>query len=325
MWQSSCAIEKIKARAAMYAQLRAFFFQRNILEVETPILSRSTATDPQLESISAQLRIQAGQEFLNYYLHTSPEFPMKRLLASGTGAIYQICKTFRNGETGTRHNPEFSMLEWYRPDFSITQLMDEVAALVSGVLGPISVTQLSYQHAFKRYLSIDPFEVSDQDLALLSKKLTHYDGPVLMRDDYLNLLLSHSIEPHLGVDVAGKICPVFLTEYPPSQSSLAQVITNGEGIKVAQRFELYIQGLELANGYFELTDATEQEARFEADNAERKALGLPEIPLDRHLLEAMVSGLPVCSGVAMGLDRLLMIKEKARSIKEVLNFPIERA
>lgn len=325
MWQSSCSVEKIKARAAMYAQLRAFFSQRDILEVETPILSCSTATDPQLESISAQLRFQTDQNTLSYYLHTSPEFPMKRLLASGTGSIYQICKTFRNGEVGTRHNPEFSMLEWYRPDFSLSQLMDEVAALISLILGPISVTQLSYQDAFKHYLSIDPFSISDQDLAKLSKKVTHYDGPVLTRDDHLNLLLSHSIEPRLGSDADGNICPLFLTEYPPSQASLAQVKINEQGIKVAQRFELYIQGLELANGYFELTDAKEQEGRFLADNVARQALGLPEIPIDKNLLAAMSKGLPTCSGVALGLDRLLMIKEKARSIDEVLSFPIERA
>jgi len=334
MWQPSCSIEKLKARAELYAQVRAFFYRRKVLEVETPLLSISTATDPHLESICAQVKIQMDQTAQNYFLHTSPEFPMKRLLASGSGPIYQICKTFRNGETGARHNPEFTMLEWYRPGFSLDDLMSEVESLIYETLAPKftlshRIEKLTYRESFQRYLSIDPFEIADADLAHHARKLTGYAGPDMARDDYLNLLLSICIEPQLGkaADKGNKnqLNPVFLYEYPPSQASLAQVSISKEGIFVAQRFELYIDGLELANGYFELTDPKEQVHRFENDNIERLNLGLPKIPMDNNLITALEAGLPACAGVALGLDRLLMVKEQAQSISEVLAFPIDRA
>jgi len=335
MWRASCTVEMLKARAEFYAQLRAFFCDRGVFEVETPVLSRSTATDPQLESINAELSIHLGGLQEKFYLHTSPEFPMKRLLASGSGAIFQICKTFRNGESGSRHNPEFSMLEWYRPGFELTDLMLEVAELIETVLGEgvsfnkaqggIKPDVLTYRDAFLKYLSIDPFKISDADLKRKSHELASYNGPELARDDYLNLLLSICIEPHLGISHDDKLMPVFLCEYPPSQASLAQVSLSDGGIPVAQRFELYINGLELANGYFELTESEEQLARFEQDNLERNALGLPQIPIDLNLVEALRNGMPSCAGVALGLDRLLMIKTRAPSIQHVIAFPIDRA
>jgi len=333
MWQPSCSIEKLKARAEFYAQIRAFFYKRNVLEVETPLLSISTATDPHLESICALVKTQMDQVEQNYFLHTSPEFPMKRLLASGSGSIYQICKTFRNGETGSRHNPEFTMLEWYRPGFSLDDLMSEVESLIYETLAPKftlsrGIEKLTYRESFLRYLSIDPFEIADADLEIKARELTAYAGPDMVRDDYLNLLLSICIEPQLGKITSDKknhLSPVFLYEYPPSQASLAQVSISKEGISVAQRFELYIDGLELANGYFELTDPKEQVNRFEQDNAERRHLNLPEIPFDINLISALKKGLPACAGVALGLDRLLMVRERAQSISEVLAFPIERA
>jgi len=319
-WRASCSQANLKARAALYAQVRAFFVARHVLEVETPLLSVSTATDPQLESIQAQVKIHVGLEAKPYYLQTSPEFPMKRLLASGSGAIYQICKTFRNGETGRKHNPEFTMLEWYRPGFSLEDLMQELEQLTTQILGTAEAERLSYRDAFLHYVNIDPFNVKDAELALRAQTLADYHGPEMSRDDNLNLILSICIEPNLGIDR-----PCFLYEYPPSQASLAKVNLSSAGVPVAQRFELYIQGMELANGYFELTDADEQAKRFAQDNCERSQIDLPTIPPDEHLVAAMKHGLPACSGVAVGLDRMLMLKVDAKSIEDVLTFPITRA
>lgn len=320
IWQPGCSRTMLKARAEFYAQIRAFFMAREVMEVETPLLSRSTATDPQLASVPVQLRQDLPCDPQVYYLQTSPEFPMKRLLAAGSGPIFQICKTFRDGETGARHNPEFSMLEWYRPGFNLNDLMNEVADLASEVCELASPNQCTYQQAFQTYLDIDPFSIGDSALAQLAEDKADYRGETLGRDDYLNLLLSLFVEPKLGQGT-----PTFLTEYPASQASLAKTRRNADGHAVAERFELYINGLEIANGYFELTDATEQRARFEGDNRERKALGLPEIPLDEHLLSALESGMPSCAGVALGLDRLLMIQQEVSCIEEVLSFSVARA
>ena len=319
-WRASCSQSNLKARAELYALIRAFFVARKVLEVETPILSTSTATDPQLESISASVRKNIASEAEPYYLHTSPEFPMKRLLASGSGAIYQICKTFRNGESGRKHNPEFSMLEWYRPGFSLSDLMQELELLMNDVLGAASAERLTYRDAFLRYVGIDPFEIAGDLLAIKARDLAEYAGPEMSRDDNLNLILSMCIEPYLGVEQ-----PCFLCEYPPSQASLAQICLSSAEHQVAQRFELYINGMELANGYYELTDVQEQSKRFKQDNQERCLVDLPAIPPDENLIAAMAHGLPACSGVAVGLDRVLMLKVGAQSIDEVLTFPIDRA
>ncbi|MDX1453173.1 MAG: EF-P lysine aminoacylase EpmA [Oleiphilaceae bacterium] len=318
-WRPSANLQILKARAALYAQIRAFFAQRNVLEVETPILNRSTASEPLLASIGAQVRMheQGGHEKL--YLHTSPEYPMKRLLAAGAGAIFQICKTFRDGETGRRHNPEFTMLEWYRPGFALHDLMGEVSDLLVGVLQCQPPQVSTYRQVFEQHVGIDPFTASLRLLNEQARKLAAYEGPELERDAALDLLMACVIEPRLGLNA-----PLFVTEYPPTQASLARVIQDAQGQAVAARFELYIQGVELANAYWELCDATEQRARFEQDNLQRRAMGLPEIPLDEHLLAAMEAGLPECSGVALGIDRLLMIQQGANSLEEVLAFPIER-
>ena len=331
-WFPSCRLDALKVRAEAYAQIRAFFYQRQVLEVDTPLLSSSTATDPFLASVPAFLRQSFGETSKPFYLHTSPEFPMKRLLAAGSGAIYQLCKCFRDGESGHRHNPEFTMLEWYRPGFSLGQLMAEVAELVSTVLVPVkpSLKHISYRQAFQLYLGIDPFTLPDSQLRELAVDKTGYtpsesDESLLSRDDYLNLLLSACIEPKLGFDDKGAPELCFLSGYPASQASLAKLTQDESGQSVAERFELYIQGLEIANGYFELTDAQEQARRFQQDNRQRQHLQLPEIALDTRLLAALESGLPECSGVALGVDRLLMIKLQANSIDEVLSFPIRLA
>ena len=331
-WKPSCSLGAIKARAEVYASIRAFFYAREVLEVETPLLSKSTATDPFLDSIQTHLSLANGLTAQAYFLHTSPEFPMKRLLASGSGPIYQLCKTFRNAETGHRHNPEFTMLEWYRPGFDMNQLMLEVSELVSRVLNYSSVVpeKLSYREAFLNFLGIDPFLVSDAELIELAHDKAGYfaseDSSVYTnRDDYLNLLLSICIEPFLGKNEKGDHKPVFLYGYPASQASLAKLKQDEFGEEIAERFELYINGLEIANGYFELTDAQEQRSRFEKDNAKRRSLELPMIPVDENLLGALEEGMPECSGVALGVDRLLMIKLDASRIEEVISFPITRA
>ncbi len=328
-WRPSAGLEMLKIRAEVNALIRDFFQQRQVLEVDTPILGLASATDPHLASISAFMSRSPGQSGERFYLHTSPEFPMKRLLAAGSGAIYQLCKCFRDAETGRRHNPEFTMLEWYRPGFSLEALMNEVAELVKQLLAGFSlpVRVVSYRQVFDIYLGIDPFIVSDSELRVLAETKTGWKQDAqakaaLARDDYLNLLLSSCIEPHLGKDEHGQPELCFLIAYPASQASLARVKNDEYGQSVAERFELYIQGLEIANGYDELTDAQEQRQRFESDNQLRRQLGLPEVAIDKRLIAALTAGLPACSGVALGLDRLLMVRQQATSIDEIISFPL---
>lgn len=247
---------------------------------------------------------------------------MKRLLAAGAGDIYQICKTFRKYEFGQRHNPEFSMLEWYRQGFSLEELMAEVFALVSEVLPlPRVMETLSYREAFVRYLALDPFDCDDEELPQLCLEHCAYQGPRLARDEYLDLLLSHTVEPYLGKEDRA----TFLWAYPASQAALAETDTDSQGNQIAKRFELYLNGLEIANGYQELTDSVEQRRRFESDNQQRRSMGCEEIPIDENLIAALASGMPACSGVALGLDRLLMVQAQTSNIQDVLAFPFDRA
>ena len=324
MWWPSCSNESIKARAELYAQLRAFFMSRGVLEVETPVLSQSGSTDPYLESLCLD-------QDQTYYLQTSPEFAMKRLLASGIGDIYQVCKSFRCNEVSARHNPEFTMLEWYRIGFSLDELVQEIYALVSEVLDlpkeggitskPSSAYRLvTYKKAFNDILNINPFHESLSSLQAMCVRETNYEGSPLDRDGCLDLLLSVCIEPSLGVDK-----PCFLIDYPESQAALARIEVDAEGDRVGRRAELYIRGLELANAYDELTDAVEQRRRFEEDLLMRSELGLPNVTLDSRLLEALEDGIPACAGVALGIDRLLMLKMGASSLSDVVAFTHERA
>ncbi|UZE96981.1 EF-P lysine aminoacylase EpmA [Alkalimarinus alittae] len=318
-WRPSCQLAALRLRADILAATRCFFAERSVLEVETPLLSYSTATDLHLASVSAQVDLPHQQGSKQMFLQTSPEFAMKRLLAAGSGAIYQTTKSFRNGESGIRHNPEFTMLEWYRPGFSLSELMSEVADYLSVVAKLDKPDVITYQQAFLQYLNIDPHRADEQTLFQLAKQKTGISGDGLSRDDCLDLLLTHCIESKLGCEK-----PVFMIEYPASQASLAN-IKEIDGIKLAQRFELYANGLELANGYDELIDADEQLHRFKADNKARKLDGLPEIPIDHHLIEALKSGLIKCSGVALGMDRLQMVIQKTSSIDDVIAFPVGRA
>jgi lysyl-tRNA synthetase class 2 len=310
-WRPSATLENLQARAGLLARLRAFFADRQVLEVETPLLVQSTVTDPHIDSWSVE-----GTA----YLHTSPEYAMKRLLAAGFGPIYQIAKVFRKGERGSRHNPEFSLLEWYRPGFDHWAMMDEVADLLAHVLGQQQVVHISYRDAFMEVLGIDPHRIELAELIATTRKLIDVQLDSRQRDDWLNLLLSHLIEPQLG-----RSAPTFLYNYPASQAALAQISRDENGNAVAERFELYIHGLEIANGYRELLDVAEQKRRFEADLHYRQQAGMPCPQVDQHLLAALEFGLPECAGVALGLDRLLMLQLAASRIDDVISFPFERA
>ncbi len=310
----------LRRRAQFIEAIRAFFREREVLEVDTPLLASCGATDPHLDSITANYHAAPGQSSRPLYLQTSPEFAMKRLLALGSGPIFQLGHCFRDGERGRRHNPEFTMLEWYRPGFDLADLMAEVAELVHCVAAVSLGERLTYREAFYRHAAIDPFSATDMELAARASTLSGLPAEGMERDDALDIILSHQVEPRLGFNGA-----TFIYHYPPSQAALARVCEEEDGTRVAQRFELYIQGLEIANGYFELTDAAEQARRFAADNERRRVLGKPEVPVDTRLLAALASGLPSCAGVALGVDRLLMIATGAETIDAVLPFPLDRA
>jgi len=300
-WQPTCNRAALAARSALYRQIRTFFESRNVLEVDTPLLSQAAVSDPNITPM---------QTSDQRWLQTSPEYAMKRLLCAGSGDIWQLCKVFRRGEAGQRHNPEFTMLEWYRLDWSLSQLMDEVRDLVRAVFASrwaeLPEIRLNYAEALSQYAGISVHTASDQDIAQLGRKAAGNDLD-LDRDGWLDIIMSHLVEPALPKDTL-----VFIDEFPASQAALAKVAADDDGHAVAQRFELFFNGTELANGYHELTDALEQRRRFEKEAQGR--------PLDERLLAAMVSGLPECSGVAMGIDRLLMHQLQATQITNVLSF-----
>ncbi|MEM8594457.1 MAG: EF-P lysine aminoacylase EpmA [Pseudomonadota bacterium] len=319
-WASSASVDTLRTRASLLRDVREFFFQRDVLEIETPLLGRHTVTAPFINSF----RVQQG----GGYLQTSPEYAMKRLLASGCDSIYQICKAFRQGERGDQHNSEFTMLEWYRVGFSLDELMGETEALITQILTPVysdlPIERISYRDAFIRYANVDPFCVSDEELARVASRHIEFQFELSERDDYLDLLLSHCVEPHLGVIEEGGVSLCFMTDYPASQASLA-CVKNTEYGEVALRFEAYVNGIELANAYQELTDATALASRWEADQTKRMVLGLADVEKDERLLAAQVAGLPQCSGIALGLDRLLMLQLKQTEIASVIAFTDERA
>jgi lysyl-tRNA synthetase class 2 len=304
----------------MLAELRAFFHERGVLEVETSILSAAANPDPAIEPLCLDATLAPASSG-RWYLQTSPEFPMKRLLAAGSGPIYQVCKVFRAAERGRRHHPEFTMLEWYRPGFSLDALMDEVAELVQCLLGrPIDVERVGYADLFRERLGLDPWVCSAAALQECATAAGIADATTLDldADGWLDLLLTHCIESHLG---RGRL--TFVCGYPPSQAALARVHPGPP--PTAARFELYLEGMELANGFDELSEVEEQRERFQRDLAARDECGQPPLPLDERLLAGLRIGLPRCCGVALGLDRLLMCATGAGHIDEVLAFPIERS
>jgi lysyl-tRNA synthetase class 2 len=317
-WRPNAPIHNLRARAKVLAQVRQFFAEHNVLEVETPVLSHCAVSDPFIDSLEVSFGFQPGIEDERLYLQTSPEYAMKRLLAAGSGDIYSMAKVFRNGESGRRHNPEFTMLEWYRLGFDDRRLMAEVDALLRSVIPDLEVSYLSYAQLFESELGLDPHTASVERLQRVCRE--HVDAPFEDddRDTWLNLLMSHVLEPRLQG-------AVFIHSYPASMAALAQVREDENGRPVAARFELFVNGIELANGYHELTDAAEQARRLQADQQQRAALGLPQRPLEQRLVQALETGLPDCAGVALGVDRLVMLALGMGSLDQVVSFMHERA
>jgi len=321
-WRPVADLQQLRARAQLLGVIRQFFADRAVLEVETPLLCRTTGTDPQLDFFSSQLHSLPQPTTL--FLQTSPEFAMKRLLAAGSGSIYQICKAFRNAESGRFHNPEFTMLEWYRLGFSLQQLMDEVVQLLMRVLHAalpqLATLQISYQALFLDLTGLDPLQFSRVDYQSYATRHGYPEADGLCGEEHglwLDFLFSHCVQKAMP---AQTLCLVH--DYPALQSSLARL--HPLDSRVTERFEVFINGLELGNGFFELADAEEQAARFAAEIRYRQCQGLPAVEQDHLLLDALQAGLPDCSGVAIGLDRLLMIATGCTSIEQVLAFPLAR-
>jgi lysyl-tRNA synthetase class 2 len=317
-WRPTASLAVLRRRAEALALTREFFRQRNVLEVETPALVNAPVSDLNIGSVRVEM---PGREGAPLFLHTSPEYAMKRLLAAGSGDIYQLCHVFRGAERGRQHNPEFTMLEWYRLGFSLERLMDEVAELTQALLGSkLPVEMLSYRDALRRHAGIDPLDADDAQLRRAAQALG-LDAARAQdsgRDELLDLIVGAQVGPALGADGL-----TFMHRYPATQAALARL--DADDPRVALRFELYLHGIELANGYHELSSAAEQRMRFSTDQQARKARGLPAFSLDQHLLAALDAGLPDCAGVALGFDRVLMLAVGAANIDEVLAFPTERA
>lgn len=323
-WKSNAVPKYLRQRSAIIDKIRAFFAARGVLEVETPLLCSATATDPHINSFGVLIENNAGEPpalpgVKVWYLQTSPEFPMKRLLVQGIGSIYQISKAFRASERGRFHNPEFTLLEWYREGFNHHQLMDEIDELMYDILCTPPADRITYAEAFYTYLGVDPFQSTIDDLRTCAKDqnfvdLENYKNE--SKDFWLQLLMSHYIEPHLG-----KNKPVFVIDFPSSQAALAKI--NAENPLLADRFELYFKGVELANGYHELCDAKEQRARFSSDIDYRVKHGMAQVPMDERLLAALEEGMPAAAGVALGVDRLVMLACGAGSVDEVISFTYE--
>ena len=316
-WQPSAPIANLLKRAAILVEIRRFFADRGVLEVETPTMSQATVTDVHLFPFETRFVGPGAAECLTLYMMTSPEYHMKRLLAAGSGPIYQMGRSFRNEEAGRHHNPEFTMLEWYRPHYDMYRLMNEVDDLLQQVLDCESAEPLSYQQAFLRHLDIDPLSAEKAQLREAAAKLdlSNIADTEEDRDTLLQLLFTVGVEPHIGREK-----PAFVYHFPASQAALAEIST--EDHRVAERFEVYFKGIELANGFRELTDGREQQQRFEQDNRKRAERGLPQQPIDYNLLAALQHGMPECSGVALGVDRLVMLALGAESLSDVLAFPV---
>ncbi len=316
-WGPVPTIDHLRERAKIIADVRLFFAKRKVLEVETPLVGAYSVTDPHMDAIKTESPFGVPA---SYYLQTSPEYAMKRMIAAGFGSIFQICKSFRRGEKGSRHNPEFTMLEWYRPGFDHFDLMDEVSELMCMVLSCQPVRQMTYRQLFEQYLNIDPHSENSTSLERIAREQIDIQMQSENKDDWLNVLMTEIIEPQIGIEA-----PLFIYNYPASQCALAKVVLDGEGVPVAERFELYFRGVELANGYHELTDSNEQRRRFKKDQDLRQRLNRVDIAIDKNFMAAIDSGLPACAGVAMGMDRLIMTALELDTIDDVLSFPIDRA
>ena len=323
-WRPTTSLDVLKLRASILVRIRAFFARLGVLEVDTPVLSRAASTDPALSSFKTCYHGPGAQQDEHCCGHTSVESPMKRLIAAGIGSIYQLCKVFRDGESGAQHNPEFTLLEWYRTGFDHLDLMDEVERLIRDALAdslPIaSVQHWRYRDLFIEIAAIDPFSATAAELraALHSNHDVTAVGLSLDdRDAWLDLLLTHVIVPRLGTGL------VFIRDYPASQAALAR-LRHGSP-PVAARFEVYLDGIELANGFHELADALQQRQRFEVELERRRDSGDEMVRMDEKLLSALSAGLPNCAGVALGIDRLLMLASHSKRIQDVIAFPFDKA
>lgn len=318
-WRPYAKPQQWRLRAQLLRTIRQFFAEHDVLEVETPLLCQATGTDPQLDFFVSQW--QNGPQPKTLYLQTSPEFAMKRLIAAGSGSIYQICKAFRQGESGRFHNPEFTILEWYRLGFDLTMLMDEVSVLLHRLLPDLSIKKIEYRQLFQQYIQLDPLQFNRNSYRQTAEKLGFIDADRICADEHaiwLDFLFSHAIQPNLAKHQIDLVYG-----YPAVLSSLARLNENDP--RISERVEVFINGIEVGNGYHELTDAKEQGRRFQREISYRKAQQLPAVTADLNLLAALQNGLPECSGIAIGLDRLLMIICNTSSIDEVLSFPVSRA
>ncbi|EXI61266.1 lysyl-tRNA synthetase [Mannheimia granulomatis] len=317
-WKPTASISHLIQRAKIMGELRKFFTDRGILEVETPILSEFSVTDIHLSTFNTQFMSPFASNAKTLHLMTSPEYHMKRLLAAGSGPIFQICKVFRNEEAGKKHNPEFTMLEWYRPHFDMYRLINEVDDLLQQILDCEPAESFSYQFVFQTYVGLDPLSASKAQLVEKARKHGLQCEDDENRDTLLQFLFSEVVEANIG-----KERPTAIYHFPSNQAALAQI--SSEDHRVAERFEFYYQGLELCNGFHELDDADEQIRRFEQDNIQREKIGLEPQQLDTRFLAALKAGIPNCSGVALGIDRLMMIAMGVNKIEDVMAFGIENA
>jgi len=322
-FQPTASIEMLQRRSELTLAIHQFFSTRDFIHVETPLLSHDTVVDRYIHPVGLQKSTVTGRESdqETLWLQTSPEFCMKRLLASGATAIYQIAKAFRQAESGGRHNPEFTMLEWYRVGDDMRAGMELLSDFASAILNRPKSELLSYGDAFRKIAEVDPFADTVESFGEALQKhgvsISEF-AEETDRDFWLNLILSHLIEPKLGFE-----SPVIIYDWPPSQAALA--IVRDDSPPVAERFELYVDGVELGNGYHELLDADELERRNEENNSLRAIDGSVPLPVESRLLDAMRAGMPGCSGVAVGVDRLLMVLERCQNIDQVIAFPLDRA
>ena len=321
--QMTAPLEALRLRAAVNALFRLYFAERDVLEVETPILSEAGNTEPNIESFTTTFTGHSDAGSRTRWMRTSPEFPLKRLLAAGVGDCYELGRVFRNGEAGYSHNPEFTMLEWYRVGWDHLRLIEETAELVRAALSLLgrdaSLRVIRYRDLYRGGLGLDPLTASDGELRAALGDVV-IDPAGLTRDDWLDLLMTHRLQPAFDPD--GLLA---IVDYPASQCALARLRDDGDGFPVAERFELYFGSIELANGYHELLDASEQRARFQRDGIVRQQRGDVVPPMDVRLLAGLEVGLPACAGVALGVDRLLMAMLGTSRIADVLAFDFARA
>ena len=320
-WRPTASFDVLRARAGMLDRIRAYFAAQEVREVQTPVLSASAVSDPAIESVGTEAARGA-----RLWLQTSPEYPMKRLLAAGFGDCYQVCPVFRDGESGRLHNPEFTMIEWYRLDYGVGEMQHDVDRLLRVACAELRdfppTRTVSYRAAVLKACGVDCHAagVAEIRAALAARGVEPAEAGGWERDEWLDLLVGAVVGPSLGHDA-----PVFVNDYPPEQAALARLRREPDGSQVAERFELYVDGLELANGFRELGDAAEQRRRFEQDQATRRRRGQRQRPLDERLLAALEAGLPDCAGVALGFDRLVMVALRLPTLDAAMAFPASRA